>query len=175
VLWGNTNGGDKKGGFGVDDDVDEFIEFALGVVVAAICVSIGMLRLRVKKCLLCLSGTTAYLRKQEINSEWCILVLQVTLEFCDLLAQHVWCIANSANDAQATSVRDGSGKFGACSDVHTSQHDWVVDLQEISRCGSDLLCIFLANVWFHLADVRTWRCHDGCSVVYVMLDGEWVF
>jgi hypothetical protein len=169
MLWRDTNCGDEKGGLGVDDDVDEVIEFALGVVVAANCVSNGRQSLR-EVCLLCLSGTATYLRKQEIDSEWSVLVREVTLEFCDLLAQHVRCIANSANDTQATGVCDSSSKFGACSDVHTSQHDWMVDLQEISRRGSDLLCMLSVSVRLQLADVRTRRCHDGCWIWYVMLD-----
>jgi hypothetical protein len=35
VFWGNTDGRDEKSGTRVDDDVDQLVELALGVVVAA--------------------------------------------------------------------------------------------------------------------------------------------
>lgn len=37
VLGWYTNGGDEKTGLGIDNDVDELVELALGVVVARGC------------------------------------------------------------------------------------------------------------------------------------------
>jgi len=49
----------------------------------------------------------------------------------------------------------------------------MVDLQQISRGGSNLLCFVLAKrVVVRSADVLTWRCHDGRCIRYVMLDRE---
>jgi len=62
MLGRDANSGDEEGSFGVDNDVDEFIEFALCVIVAAVCVSRGM-QSPEENCSLCLSGTATYLRK----------------------------------------------------------------------------------------------------------------
>jgi hypothetical protein len=35
VFRGNTDGGDEKSGAGLDDDVDQLVELALGIVIAA--------------------------------------------------------------------------------------------------------------------------------------------
>lgn len=45
----------------------------------------------------------------------------------------------TANNTQTTSIRDCGGQLRACSHIHTSQHDRVVDLQEICHGGSELL------------------------------------
>lgn len=42
VLWWNSNSRNEKGGLGVDDDVDELVEFALGVVIAVSYMSIDI-------------------------------------------------------------------------------------------------------------------------------------
>lgn len=39
VLWWDTDGGDEEGGLLLDDDVDELVELALGVVVAVMILS----------------------------------------------------------------------------------------------------------------------------------------
>lgn len=46
MLRRNANSGDEEGGLGVDDNVDKFVEFTLGVVVTAVRVSNGMRSLR---------------------------------------------------------------------------------------------------------------------------------
>lgn len=87
-----------------------------------------------------LAGTATDLRKQKINTEWCVLVLQVSLELCDLLPKHVGCVSNTSNDTNTSSVGDSGCELRASGDVHASKHDRVVDLQEIGRDRADLLC-----------------------------------
>jgi hypothetical protein len=66
--------------------------------------------------------------------------LQVFLELGNLLSQHVWSVADAADDTQAASIGDGGGKLGAGSDVHAGEENGVVDLEQISDGGTDLLC-----------------------------------
>lgn len=47
---------------------------------------------------------------------------------------------DASNDAEATGIGDCSGKFGTSGNIHASKHDGVVDLEEVSDRGSDLLC-----------------------------------
>jgi hypothetical protein len=85
------------------------------------------------------SRVAADLRQQQINAEGRVLVMQVALELRNLLAQHVRGVADAANDTETSGIGDGRGKLGACGNVHTSQEDGVVDLQEISRHRSEFL------------------------------------
>ena len=89
--------------------------------------------------LLGLTRTTTNLRKQKINTEGRVLVLQVTLELGDLFSQHVRCVANTTNDTETTSVGNGSSELGSSSHVHASKHDGVLDLEQISKLRADLL------------------------------------
>lgn len=90
----------------------------------------------------------------------------MALEFGDLLTQHVWGIANllpvrrcawwheggttyTSDDTQSSGIGDSSCKLGACCNVHASQKNWVLDLQEICESGLDLL----------------WGGHDECGGV----------
>ena len=47
--------------------------------------------------------------------------------------------AYTSDDTQTTGIGNGSGEFWASCNVHTSQQDWVIDLQEIGEGGLDLL------------------------------------
>ena len=89
--------------------------------------------------LLRLSGTSSDLWDQEVNTEWCILVLEEALELGDLLAEHVWGVSHAANDTDAAGVRHGCGELRSSSHVHASQHDGVVDVEEVGRGRADLL------------------------------------
>lgn len=94
-----------------------------------------------------LASTATDLRKQEIDTEWCILVLEVSLELGNLLPKHVGRVANSSNDTDTSGIGDGGGELRTSSDVHAGQHDGVVDLQEIGRDRADLLCR-RCQMWF---------------------------
>ena len=112
--------------------------------------------------LLCLSGTATDLRQQKVNTKGSILVLEITLQFGDLLSQHVRRVSNTSNNAQASGVGDSSGKLRTSGDVHSGKHDRVIDLQEIGRCGSDLLYIGSATVGLCLVSFLTRRRHVDC-------------
>lgn len=47
---------------------------------------------------------------------------------------------DASNDTEATGIGDCSGKFRTSGNVHASKHNGVVDLEEVSDRGSDLLC-----------------------------------
>jgi hypothetical protein len=81
------------------------------------------------------------LRKQQIDTEWRILVVEVALQLSDLLAQHVWCVSDAAEDTDASGVCDGGGKLGTSSHVHAREHDGVLDLQQVGELCADLLCV----------------------------------
>ena len=92
-----------------------------------------------------LAGGTANLWEKEIDTEWSVLVVQVGLELSDLLAEHIWGISNTSNNTETSGIGDSSSELWASGNVHTSQNNWVVDLQEISGGGADLLCEFIVS------------------------------
>lgn len=142
VLWWDTDGRDEKTGAGFDGDVDELVELALGVVVAVeVFVSAcSAYFLSGWMCLLGLSCTATNLWEQEIDAEWCVLVVQEALQLCDLLAEHVWSVADTADDTDTTGVGHSGGELRTSGHVHASKHDWVLDLEQIGRGGAELLC-----------------------------------
>jgi hypothetical protein len=66
--------------------------------------------------------------------------VQEALELSNLLPQHVWRVADTADDTESTSVGDGGCELRAGSNIHASKKNGVVDLQEIGRNRLDLLC-----------------------------------
>ena len=51
-----------------------------------------------------LSCAATNLRQEQVNTEWCILIGQVALEFSDLFSEHVWGVANLRMSACAPIV-----------------------------------------------------------------------
>lgn len=149
-LGGHADGRDEEAGAGVDDDLDELAELALGVVVAKEAMS-DIVHIHLVCCIesdvLGLSCTATNLWKQEINSEWCILVIKEALQFCNLLPEHVWGISNTTDDTDSSGVGDCGGKLRAGGDVHACKHDRVVDLEEVRSDGSDLLWPWGFSIW----------------------------
>jgi len=129
-LWWDTDGRDEELGARLDDNVDELVELALGVIVVG------------------LAGVTANLWEKEIDTEWSVLIVQVRLELSNLLAEHVWGVADTTDNTETTGIGDCGSELWASGNVHSSQNNWVVDLQEIGGGGADLL----------------WRSHDECSL-----------
>jgi hypothetical protein len=85
-----------------------------------------------------LSGVSTDLGQQKVNTEWCLLVDQETLEFRNLLPQHVWGISDTTDNTETAGIRDGCGKLRTSCDVHASKKNWVVDLQEIRKGRPEL-------------------------------------
>lgn len=92
-----------------------------------------------------LAGGTANLWEKEVDTEWSVLVVQVGLELSDLLAEHIWGVSNTSNNTETSGIGDSGSELWASGNVHTSQNNWVVDLQEISGGGADLLCGFIVS------------------------------
>lgn len=86
-----------------------------------------------------LARTSTNLRKQQIDTERRLLVVQVSLELGDLLAQHVWCVSDTTEDTDSSGVGHGSGELRSSSHIHASKHDGVLDLQQIRKLGAELL------------------------------------
>lgn len=100
-----------------------------------------------RRFLLGLAGTAANLGKEKVDTEGSVLVVQVALEFGDLLAEHFGGIANATDDTQTTSISDSGGQLGSGSHVHACQQDGVVDLEQISDRGTDLFCsVVMVNI-----------------------------
>jgi hypothetical protein len=81
------------------------------------------------------------LRKQKINTERSALVLQEALELRNLLSEHVWRVSDTSNDTETSGICDSSSELRAGGNVHARKQDRMVDLQEIGRDRSDLLCV----------------------------------
>lgn len=54
-----------------------------------------------------------------------------------LLTKHVRSVSNTSNNSDSSSVGDSSSKLGACGNVHSSQRDGVLDLEELGEFGGD--------------------------------------
>ena len=51
-----------------------------------------------------LACAAADLRQEQIHTEWCLLVFEIGLELCNLLAQHVRRIPDTADDTETASI-----------------------------------------------------------------------
>lgn len=89
------------------------------------------------KGLLGLASATTNLGKQQINTEWSVLVVQITLELSNLLLEHLGSIANTADDTQTTGISDSSSQLRAGGHVHACQQNGVVDLKQIGDGSAD--------------------------------------
>ena len=92
--------------------------------------------------------TTTDLWDQKINTEWCVLVFEICLQFGDLFPQHIRGVANAANDSQSTGIGDGCSESRSSRDVHACEHDWVIDFEEVSDRGAELLCGYTTSDCF---------------------------
>lgn len=54
-----------------------------------------------------------------------------------LLTEHVRSVTDTSNDTDSSSVGDSSGELRPRSDVHSSQRDGVLDLEELGEFGGD--------------------------------------
>lgn len=121
MSGGDTDGGDEQLGAGLDDNVDELIELALGVVVVG------------------LSGVATNLGQKQIDTEGSLLVGQGLLELGNLLTQHVGGVTDTTYDAQTAGIGNGCSQLGTSSNVHTSQQDGMLDLEQLGNGGANLL------------------------------------
>jgi hypothetical protein len=96
--------------------------------------------------LLGLAGIAADLGQQQINTEWCVLVVQEALELGNLLPQHVWCVADTADDTETASVGDGGGELRTGRNVHASKQNGMLDSQKLGGHRLDLFCILISQV-----------------------------
>eukprot|EP00408_Alexandrium_pacificum_P047664 CAMPEP_0171258516 /NCGR_PEP_ID=MMETSP0790-20130122/54428_1 /TAXON_ID=2925 /ORGANISM="Alexandrium catenella, Strain OF101" /LENGTH=462 /DNA_ID=CAMNT_0011726713 /DNA_START=252 /DNA_END=1638 /DNA_ORIENTATION=+ len=102
-----------------DDDVNELGQCTVSVVVIS------------------LAGALANLGQQQIDAEGGVLVLQASLQLVNVGLQHLWCVANAADDAEAPVVRHGRGELWACGNVHPCEDDRVLDAKELRDRGGD--------------------------------------
>lgn len=96
--------------------------------------------MHVKVGLLGLAGTATNLGEEQVDTEWCVLVLEERLQLGDLLAEHVWGVANSSENTEASGVGNGGSELRAGGNVHTSKHNRVVDLEEVGGNRAELFC-----------------------------------
>lgn len=96
--------------------------------------------MHVKVGLLGLAGTATNLGEEQVDTEWCVLVLEERLQLGDLLAEHVWGVANSSENTEASGVGNGCSELRAGGNVHTSKHNRVVNLEEVGGNRAELFC-----------------------------------
>lgn len=105
--------------------------------------------------LLGLTGIATNLGDKQVNTKGSVLVVEVALELGNLLLEHLWGVSDTADDAHAAGVGDGSRQLGTGGDVHAGQQDGVLDLEKISDGSADLLCLFCATItWLAGAESR---------------------
>lgn len=120
-LGGDTDGRDEELSALLDDNIDELVEFTLGVIVVG------------------LASAAADLGKEQINTERSVLVVEIALELSDLLAQHVRSVSDTTNDTETTSVGDSGSELRAGGNIHAREEDGMLDLEKIGDGGSELL------------------------------------
>lgn len=96
--------------------------------------------MQVEMGLLGLASTATNLGKEQINTEWCVLVLEERLQLGDLLAEHVWGVANSSDNTEATGIGNSGSELRASRNVHASKENWMVDLEEVGGDRAELFC-----------------------------------
>ena len=53
--------------------------------------------------------------------------------------------AYASDDTEASCVGDCSSQLRSCCHIHASQKDWMLDLEQISDCSADLLCMVVSH------------------------------
>jgi hypothetical protein len=101
---------------------------------------------RMKENVLGLASASADLGEKQVNTKGGVLVDEEALELGDLLAQHLWGVADASDDTEAASVGDCGGELGAGSHVHAGEQNGVLDLEQIGDGGSELLCMTRVSV-----------------------------
>lgn len=90
--------------------------------------------------LLGLAGAATNLGEEQVNTKWGILVLEERLQLGNLLAEHVWGVANSSDNTKTSGICNCGSKLWASRNVHTSKDNWVVDLEEVGGDRAELFC-----------------------------------
>lgn len=140
-LGGNADSGNEELSATLDDDVDEFVELSLCVIVAnrGISSAAALYIRRRYKDLLCLARASTDLRKEKVDTEWSVFVVQEALQLGNLVTEHFRSVSDTSDDTESTGVGDGRGQLGPGSHVHSCQQDRVVDLEQISEGSLDFL------------------------------------
>ena len=122
--------------------------------------------------ILCLPRVTPNLRNQKIHTKGCILVFQKSLELGNLFTQHIWRVADTPDDAETAGIGDRCCEFWTSGYVHTGEHDWVVDFEEVGDRSSklfweDISIRFMVGGRRETPKVRrTWRGHSVRALCY---------
>lgn len=100
--------------------------------------------MHVKMGLLGLASAATNLGEEQVNTEWGVLVLEERLQLGDLLAEHVWGVANSSDNTEASGIGNCGSELWAGRNVHTSKEYRVVDLEEVGGDRAELFCRWLS-------------------------------
>lgn len=161
----DTDSADKQSGAAFNDDINKRIELSVGVIMAEENQSVSrnwgvFLKKRKEKrrSILGLSCISTNLRKKQVDTEWCVLIVQKALEFGNLVLEHFRGVTDAADNTETTGVRDSGSQLGASGHVHTGEEDGVVDLQEIRNRSTKLLCItgLVLALLSHLVAPTVW-------------------
>jgi hypothetical protein len=143
----DADGAHEELGAAVDYYVDELVQLALCVVVAATSLDkLPCVRATFPH-VLGLSRAAADLGEEQVNAERCALVVEVALQLGDLLAEHVRRITNATEHTQPSGVGHSGSELRACCYVHAGEQHGVLDLQQVGELGADLLCALLAETY----------------------------
>mmetsp|Transcript_17281 Transcript_17281/g.35088 ORF Transcript_17281/g.35088 Transcript_17281/m.35088 type:complete len:422 (-) Transcript_17281:113-1378(-) len=118
-FLGNADGRNEEPSPRVDDDVDQLRKVSLSVVVIR------------------LPRTLADLGEQEVDPERQILVPEALLQVVDLLLELLGGVPDSADHPETTTVGYSRRQLRTSSNIHTGQHDRVLDAQELGEGGLD--------------------------------------
>lgn len=153
-LGRDTDGADEQFGTAVDYYVDELVELALRVVVAGNPLATFTSCVLENRYVLGLSRAATDLGEEQIDTEGRTLVVKEALQLGDLLAEHVWGVANATEHTKTSGVGDSGSELRACCYVHTGEQHRVLDLQQVGELCADLLYALSAGAcegWFDAA------------------------
>jgi hypothetical protein len=121
----------------LDNDVYQLHDLPFRVVIAG---RPSATRLRGQgTAILRLTRVPSDLWQQDIHTKWRVLVVEIRLELIYLLSKTVRTVAEAADDTDTASIAHRCGQLRTCCDAHPSEHDWVLNTEQIRQWRADLL------------------------------------
>lgn len=153
-LWWDTDSGNKEPSLAGNDNIDQFRQLTMGVIVVLqrsaedLGKSADRETLRSSLHQRQLEAGADRHRTRESQSTGGsprnvgghyrgTLVVKAVLQVCNLLTQHLRCVANTADDPEPSGIGHGGGEIWTGSDVHASEHDWVLDAKQFRQWCRD--------------------------------------
>jgi len=116
---GYTNGRNEETRFLLDDNVDEFRQLAACVIKV------------------CLASTTTDLRKEQVDTEWRIGILQILLQCLYLLSQNLGRVSDATDHTKTARICDCRSQLRTCRNIHPCKKDRMLNPEQLCDGSRD--------------------------------------